>query len=198
MVSCSRLSDGRAVPLPADCVCAGRPRSAGHAAFPLSIGSAAGPSWEGAALHGLLELIERDAASLWWRGGRRAATLPRQYEADTEAEFLLLRLRPATSTRRRSWLLDITTDNGFPPSRPLSCRADGFGFAFGLAARLTLQAAIRSAVLEMCQIELAYAVVEPSEGSAERPRSMPPIAPICGAPPLMPINAFCCIQSRSR
>ena len=38
--------------------------------------------------------------------------------------------------------------------------ADGFGFAFGLAARPTLKAAARSAVLEMCQGELAHAVVE--------------------------------------
>jgi ribosomal protein S12 methylthiotransferase accessory factor len=37
---------------------------------------------------------------------------------------------------------------------------DGFGLAFGLAARPTLAAAARSAILEMCQIELAHAVVE--------------------------------------
>ena len=38
--------------------------------------------------------------------------------------------------------------------------ADGFGFAFGLAARPTLEAAVCSAILEMCQGELAHAVVE--------------------------------------
>jgi ribosomal protein S12 methylthiotransferase accessory factor len=37
---------------------------------------------------------------------------------------------------------------------------DGFGFSFGLAARPTLKAAARSAILEMCQIELAHAIVE--------------------------------------
>jgi ribosomal protein S12 methylthiotransferase accessory factor len=42
----------------------------------------------------------------------------------------------------------------------VSCAADGFGLGVGLAARPTLAAAARSAVLEMCQIELAYAVVE--------------------------------------
>jgi ribosomal protein S12 methylthiotransferase accessory factor len=158
-----RLSDGRAVPLPAD-VCLRRPPAQQQVTppFPLSIGSAAGTSWEGAALHGLLELIERDAASLWWRGGRRGRALPQQHDFETES--LLLRLRPATSTRRRTWLIDITTDNGIPAVAALSCRSDGFGFAFGLAARLTLQAAIRSAVLEMCQIELAYAVVETKRG----------------------------------
>jgi len=38
--------------------------------------------------------------------------------------------------------------------------ADGFGFAFGLAARPTLKTAASSAILEMCQLELALAVVE--------------------------------------
>jgi ribosomal protein S12 methylthiotransferase accessory factor len=42
----------------------------------------------------------------------------------------------------------------------LSCKADGFGVAFVLAARPTLAAAASSAIREMCQIELAYEVVE--------------------------------------
>jgi ribosomal protein S12 methylthiotransferase accessory factor len=41
----------------------------------------------------------------------------------------------------------------------VSCRVDGPGFAFGLAARPALEAAARSAILEMCQLELADAVV---------------------------------------
>jgi ribosomal protein S12 methylthiotransferase accessory factor len=158
-----RLSDRCAVQLPAD-VCLRRPPAQRQVTppFPLSIGSAAGTSWEGAALHGLLELIERDAASLWWRGGRRGRVLPPRYDFETES--LLGQLRAGDLTRRRTWLLDITTDNDIPAVAALSCRPDGFGFAFGLAARLTLPAAIRSAILEMCQIELAYAVVEAKRG----------------------------------
>ncbi len=75
------------------------------------------------------------------------------------AEALLSRLRQ-NATGRRSWLLDITTDIGVPCVAAVSCGADGFGFAFGLAARPTLKAAARSAILEMCQLELALAVVE--------------------------------------
>ena len=126
--------------------------------FPLSSGSAAGTSWEAAALHGLLELIERDAASLWWRGGRFGCAVPPSIEA--EAERVLQDLRAGASSSRRSWLLDITTDLGIPCIAALSCRPDGRGLAFGLASRLTLQAAARSAIFEMCQIELAYAVIE--------------------------------------
>ena len=67
----TRLTDGGEVWLPAD-ICLRRPPAQRDFTppFPLSIGSAAGPSRDAAALHGLLELIERDATSLWWRGGR--------------------------------------------------------------------------------------------------------------------------------
>ena len=59
------------------CACAGRRRQQEvKPPFPLSTGSAAGPSRDAAALHGLLELIERDAASLWWRGGSRGRSIP--------------------------------------------------------------------------------------------------------------------------
>ncbi len=153
------LRDGREVLLPAD-LCLRRPPAAQDFAppFPLSTGSAAGTSWHAAALHGLFELIERDAASLWWRGGSRGRAVPPQVAASAQA--LLQALRAGVPAPRRSWLLDITTDIGVPAVAALSCGADGFGFAFGLAARRTLQAAARSAVLELCQIELAQAVVE--------------------------------------
>ena len=155
-----RLVDGTEALLPAD-LCLRRPpdRREIEPPFPLSNGSAAGTSWDAAALHGMLELIERDAASLWWRGGNRGGLIPPQHEAHVMAAALLPRLRQ-DATRRRNWLLDITTDIGVPCVAAVSCGANGFGFAFGLAARPTLKSAARSAILEMCQLELALAVVE--------------------------------------
>lgn len=154
-----RLIDGGTVLLPVD-LCLRRPLGVQEFTppFPLSCGSAAGTSWEAAALHGLLELIERDAASLWWRGGKFGCAVPESVE--TEAGVLLQQLRAGASSSRRSWLLDITTDVGIPSIAALSCRPDGRGLAFGLASRLTLQAAARSAIFELCQVELAYAVIE--------------------------------------
>jgi ribosomal protein S12 methylthiotransferase accessory factor len=156
----TRSTDGGEAWLPAD-ICLRRPPAQRDFAppFPLSIGSAAGPSRDAAALHGLLELIERDAASLWWRGGQLARSIPPQHEAGIVAEGLLRQLRHGASVPRRTWLLDITTDIGVPCVAAVSCRADGSGFAFGLAARPALEAAVRSAILEMCQLELADAVV---------------------------------------
>lgn len=155
-----RLTDGSEMFLPADlCLRRSPTQREFTPPFPLSIGSAAGPSWAAAALHGLLELIERDAASLWWRGGQRGRLIGPQDQAYAVAQTLVPRLRGLTSARRRTWLLDITTDIGVPCVAAVSCRPDGYGFAFGLAARPTLKSAARSAILEMCQIELALAVV---------------------------------------
>jgi ribosomal protein S12 methylthiotransferase accessory factor len=156
----TRLADRGKVLLPAD-LCLRRPpdRREIEPPFPLSTGSAAGMSWAAGALHGMLELIERDAASLWWRGGSRGGSIAPQHEAHIMAEALLPRLRQKGSVRR-SWMLDITTDIGVPCVAAVSCRTDGFGFTVGLAARPTLKAAARSAILEMCQLELAHAVVE--------------------------------------
>jgi ribosomal protein S12 methylthiotransferase accessory factor len=156
----TRLTGGGEVWLPAD-ICLRRPPAQRDFAppFPLSIGSAAGPSRDAAALHGLLELIERDAASLWWRGGQLARSSPSRHEAGIVVEGLLRQLRHGAQLPRRTWLLDITTDIGVPCVAAVSCRADGSGFAFGLAARPALEAAARSATIEMCQLELADAVV---------------------------------------
>lgn len=156
----TRSSDRCDVLLPAD-ICVRRPLSQRDfpPPFPMSIGSAAGPSRDAAALHGLLELIERDAAALWWRGGQFGRPIPPQHEAGVMAEDLLRRLRQEASMRRRSWLLDITTDIGVPCVAALSCRPDGTGFAFGLSARPQLAAAARAAITELCQLELADAVI---------------------------------------
>jgi len=156
----TRLTDRCEVVLPAD-LCLRRPSAQQDTRPPflLGTGSAAGRSWDAAALHGLLELIERDAASLWWRGGNPGRSIAPGDEAHDLAEALLRRLRQ-NATARRSWLLDITTDVGIPCVAAVSCGADGFGVALGLAARPTLVAAARSAILEMCQIELAHVVVE--------------------------------------
>jgi ribosomal protein S12 methylthiotransferase accessory factor len=158
-----RLADGESVLLPAD-LCLRRPPGLQEFVppFPLSTGSAAGTSWEAAALHGLLELIERDAASLWWRGGKFGCAVSPAVEAD--AGLLLQQLRAGATSSRRSWLLDITTNIGVPCIVALSCRPDGRGLAFGLASRLTLPAAARSAIFELCQIELAYAVIAAKRG----------------------------------
>lgn len=156
-----RAADGRDIPLPAD-LCLRRPvsRRAFDPPWPLSIGCAAGPTAEAAALHGLLELIERDAAALWWRGGQRGRPVAIEEPASQEAAALIAALRQGGRSPRRSWLLDITTDLGVPVVAAVSFGPAGDGFCCGLAARPTLRAAARAAVPETAQMELAHAVVQ--------------------------------------
>jgi ribosomal protein S12 methylthiotransferase accessory factor len=132
------------------------PRRCFEPPFPLSIGCAAGVSVESAILHGLLELIERDAVALWWRGGRRGRPLSPQ--VTTEVESLITTLRQGISGRS-TWVVDITTDIGVPVVAAISFEPTGRGFCCGMAARPSFGAAARSALFEMCQGELAHQIV---------------------------------------
>jgi ribosomal protein S12 methylthiotransferase accessory factor len=125
----------------------------------LSIGCAAGPTFEAAAARALLELVERDAAALWWLGGQRPKPVAVDETAMQDAVALCHALRRG-ERRRATWLLDITADLDIPCMAAVSVDADGRGLCCGLAARLTPEAAARAAILEMCQMELAVPIVE--------------------------------------
>ena len=124
--------------------------------FLLGTGTAAGASLEAATLHATLELIERDALGLWWKGGQRGLAVDGER---AEFELTIGALRRGRADRE-TWLLDITTDLAVPCVVAVSCAADGGEFAFGAAARLTLADAARTALLELCQLELALHVVQ--------------------------------------
>ena len=149
------LSGGGEVFLPADWSL--RRSGARQLAIPggaLSTGCAAGPNLDAAATRALLELVERDAASLWWIGGQRPRPLSLDGAATATGVRLLAALRQSSSSRA-SWLLDITTEVDIPCVAAVSVDDTGRGLACGLAARLTPEEAVRAAVLEMCQMELA-------------------------------------------
>ena len=153
-------STGRAALLPADICLRRRPgRRAIEPVGALSSGAAAGPNFESAALRAVLELCERDAAALWWLGGRRPQRFALEHPATTAAAALIERLRQGTTTRR-TLLLDITTDNGVPAVAAVSMNADGRGMACGLASRLVAADAAKAAILEMCQMEMAAPVAD--------------------------------------
>jgi ribosomal protein S12 methylthiotransferase accessory factor len=163
LVATALLNDSTML-LPAEiCLRRSASRSRMTPPFLLSMGCAAGPSKADAVLHGLCELVERDAAGLWWRGGMRGRSLALDDQASGEAVVLLAKLRQGNASRR-TWLLDITTDLGIPAIAAVSCRVDGKGFAFGLGARPTVAGAARGAIMELCQNELAHAVVAAKQG----------------------------------
>ena len=125
--------------------------------FKLSTGCAAGATLADATLRAMLELIERDAVALWWRGGRRGRPIAANSETASTAAALLAELRQGCDTRK-TWLLDITTDIRIPVVVAVSADADGYGCACGFASRLTRVEAVRAAIFEMCQAELGLHV----------------------------------------
>ena len=166
-IEATQLSSGQRVLFPADLALRRAPeRSALVPPFRLSCGCAAGPSFATAAVHGMLELIERDALSQWWRGGARGRLVALEDDSLPAVSGLVEQMRKGAE-RRRTWLLDITTDLDVPTVVAISSLPDGRGVACGFSARTTLRAAAQSALVEMSQMELAYAVVEAkrSEGS---------------------------------
>ena len=105
---------------------------------------------------GFLELVERDATAIWWYGRHRrpAADLDELDDAGLSALLDWHRGRD-----RVHHLLDITTDLGIPCVASVSLTKDGSGFACGLATGLSIGSAVRSAIVEMCQMELSHHIV---------------------------------------
>lgn len=152
-------STGRRSVMPAD-LCLrrsdGRRRLPLH--WPLSIGCAAGATSEQAASRAILELVERDAVALWWKGGRRGRPVAHDGPVARSAARLLGRLRQDQGIRF-THLLDITTDLEIPTLAALSTNPDGYGLAVGFACRSSSTEAARAAILEMAQVETAYALI---------------------------------------
>jgi ribosomal protein S12 methylthiotransferase accessory factor len=152
-----RLSDGARCWYPAD-LCLRRAGGDFVPPLKLSTGCAAGVTRVDATLRGMLELIERDALALWWRGGQRARAIAADTEAGRAAATLLAQVRRGHGDRQTQ-LLDITTGLRVPVVAAFSTRPDGYGFALGLGCRTTLKEAARSAIFEMCQSELSLHVI---------------------------------------
>ncbi|NKC31192.1 YcaO-like family protein [Falsiroseomonas selenitidurans] len=126
-------------------------------AAPLSIGCAAGPCWPSARRAALLEVIERDAVALWWRGGIPATRLAADHPA-ARAATALLREGGGVPAAGAEMLLDLTTDLGVPTVAAIAFDGSGSGFLCGTAAGPLLEEAARAAVMERLQNELAVAL----------------------------------------
>ncbi|HET9167934.1 MAG TPA: TOMM precursor leader peptide-binding protein [Actinospica sp.] len=107
-----------------------------------SNGRAAGASLEDAILQGFFELVERDAAAVWWYNRTRQPGI----ELESFADPWLDRVRRRHDANGRAlWALDLTTDLGVPVVAAL----DGASLGFG--AHFDLKIALRRAVTELCQ-----------------------------------------------
>jgi ribosomal protein S12 methylthiotransferase accessory factor len=148
------LHGGGPVDVPADwCLRRGSAGPLFDPAAALSTGVAAGTSFDDAAGRAILELIERDAAALWWHGAIHGRPMACEGAAMAEGTQVLRRLRD-DNAMRASWLLDISSDLGVPVVAALSFDRDGSDMACGLGAARTAATAARKAILELGQMEL--------------------------------------------
>ncbi|MGW1294230.1 TOMM precursor leader peptide-binding protein [Streptomyces sp. NPDC002533] len=121
-----------------------------------SNGNAAGSSPEDALVQGFLELVERDAVSLWWYNRLRQPGI----DLDAFDEPWLAGMREALGrTGRRVWALDLTSDLGIPVIVAASRRtgAEVPDVVLGFGAHFDPRLALRRAMTEMVQTLLPAA-----------------------------------------
>ena len=115
-----------------------------------SNGLAAGNCIEEAILHGLFELIERDAVSLWWYNRTRRSSVDLFSFNDP---FLSSMINRYNELGRDLWVLDLNHDLNIPAfvalSRNRNGRAEDILMGFGAHVDSTI--AVRRAVLEVNQ-----------------------------------------------
>jgi bacteriocin biosynthesis cyclodehydratase domain-containing protein len=116
-----------------------------------SNGCAAGASLEDAVLQGALELIERDAVSLWWynRTSQPAVSLE-AFGDDWTAQVVA----GYAELNRQIWVLDVTADLAVPTMVAVSRRTDkpAEDIIFGFGAHLDPRVALRRALTEINQM----------------------------------------------
>jgi thiazole/oxazole-forming peptide maturase SagD family component len=113
-----------------------------------SNGCAAGNTREEAILTGALELVERDAVSLWWYNRSRR---PRVAIPTFRDRFFASVARWLAARGRNLEVLDLTSDVGIPSFAAVSWRVDGSRIVFGFGTHLNAREAIRHALIEMGQ-----------------------------------------------
>lgn len=113
-----------------------------------SNGAAAGGTFEDAILQGMLELVERDAVSIWWYNRLERPELDVREGQDDYVDAVRAEL---ASCGRSFWLLDITTDLGVPSIVAISPRGGG-GADLGFGSHVAPTIAWRRATAELCQV----------------------------------------------
>lgn len=116
-----------------------------------SNGCAAGSTFDEAILHGVFELVERDAAAIWWYNRLQRPGIDLSSIEDPE-------FRPVPDLCRKlgleCWALDVTTDLGIPAYAALCGRPNQghSGGAIGFGAHIDPKIALRRALSEMSQL----------------------------------------------
>jgi thiazole/oxazole-forming peptide maturase SagD family component len=125
-------------------------------AFPAVGGIAAGPTKEFALLSGLEEVIERDAAAVWWANAHPSPTLP----ADTS----LLRLTEGAQRAFDVRLTHLANDFGVPVlAAGVRSRAEGW-LTYGFSARADPLEAAAKALAEAYTLQISCLSLDSPSG----------------------------------
>ncbi|KRV47777.1 hypothetical protein AQ490_05225 [Wenjunlia vitaminophila] len=136
--------------------------------FADSNGNASGSSLEDAVVHGFLELVERDAAALWWYN----RTIQPALDLDAFGDPWVEETRQVyADLDRELWALDLTSDLGIPTVVAVSRRPTGYqDIVFGFGAHFDPLIALRRAVGELNQM-LPFVVDAKPDGTGYGSRS---------------------------
>ncbi len=114
-----------------------------------SNGQAAGSCLEEAILHGLFELVERDAVALWWYNRAPRPKVDLQSFEDRYFDEVYGRYE---SMGLPVWVLDITSDVGVPAFTAVACDADARRLTVGFGCHLDAKVAVERALTELNQL----------------------------------------------
>ena len=117
-----------------------------------STGCAAGATIDEAILHGFYELVEREAAAIWWYN---QIPRPRIRLASLEDPRLLQLERHFQNERKQFYLLDLTTDWEIPVVAAVCHEADGSHIRFAFGSHSDPARAANQAATELFQVVLA-------------------------------------------
>lgn len=114
-----------------------------------SNGQAAGSCLEEAILHGLFELVERDAVALWWYNRALRPKVDLQSFDDRYFDEIHRRYE---AMGLPLWVLDITSDVGVPAFTAVACDADAGRLTVGFGCHLDAKIGVERALTELNQL----------------------------------------------
>jgi ribosomal protein S12 methylthiotransferase accessory factor len=117
-----------------------------------SSGCAAGPTLESAILHGLYELVEREAAAIWWYN---RIPRPRIHLGSLDNPHLLLIERHFRRQGKHFYLLDLTHDWRIPAFAAVCHDSLGTQIRFAFGSHADPAQAANQAATELFQVILA-------------------------------------------
>lgn len=154
------LSGGASTHIPAAAVYLGYPQALSQGlAEPDSNGLAAGADPVDAVERALLEVLERDAVSIWWYNALPRPSVALNATRLCEAMVDWLRVQ-----NRELALLDLTHDFDVPVVAAVSFNRAGTDISIGFSAGLSTDAAVDGALGEMVQFDLTKRLTEREGG----------------------------------